>query len=187
MAHTPTITDFQLYIATPLTGANWAYNLNKIVSYLTAGTEDFTLDAITTINDGTIGGDLNVTGDLIVSGIAPGIGMQDRGDPVAYDFTKPDFTIDSAWHDLDLSAIAPAGAKVIWLSVGVSSSGNAAVFFRKKGNANAFNIQRAIGIAANVLAYSLPVFCDTNRFVQYYVENSGVWTSINVSVTGWQF
>jgi len=67
---TPTITDFVLYVATPLTNSDWAYNWTKLVSCVTDGTEDFTINSLTTTDDITVGGDADITGTLTAGSLA---------------------------------------------------------------------------------------------------------------------
>ena len=51
-----------------------------------------------------------------------GAELVNRGDPDAYDFTLGDFIRDSAWHDLDLSAIIPVGTRAIIFNTQLQST-----------------------------------------------------------------
>lgn len=110
----------------------------------------------------------------------------DRGDPAAYDYAKEDLTIDGAWHDLDLSALVPAGAKAVLLIGHVE--GNAIAWkinFRQKGNTNEINHGDMETIRANVTRHrSLIVAVDVNRVVQYNADNES-WTHLDLAVRGW--
>lgn len=110
----------------------------------------------------------------------------DRGDPSAWDFTKADLTTDGAWHDLDLSAIVPAGAKLILITVMCNEDAvNKWFYLRQKGNSNDFNrsaIRQQVANLANEAV--MMVSCDQNRKIQYLATNT-VWTVIYIEVRGW--
>ncbi|GAH84380.1 unnamed protein product, partial [marine sediment metagenome] len=91
----------------------------------------------------------------------------DRGDPAAVDWVTGDFTRDGAWHDLDLSAIVPAGAKAVVFQGFFKSSVVEEIFqLRKKGNANAVNVsQLRSQVAAVLISGDLTCPCDTDRFI----------------------
>jgi hypothetical protein len=112
----------------------------------------------------------------------------DRGDPTGYDFTLPNFTIDTNWHDLDLSAIVPAeGANhLVHIKCNISNN-TAGIFFqlRKKGNTEVFNsATQRIQVADIQTNMNVFVMCDNNRIIQYQGVSS-VFTSINFVVRGW--
>jgi len=111
-----------------------------------------------------------------------------NSDAAAYDFTLANFTIDTAWHDLDLSAIVPAGAIAVLVQWGVRNSTNAdiAVALRRNGMTNTIEIVYGRSIAVNVISpYNLMVPCDANRVIEYRITNVGTWDYLSMIVTGW--
>lgn len=115
-------------------------------------------------------------------------GFVDRGDPAAQDFTLVFFTQDNAWHDIDLSAIAPAGAKAVSLSIIVTSQGvGRSIKLRTKSNINDKNISSVFGGAVGVPAggdYTCPL--DESRFLQYKMLTDS-FTFISFTVKGWWY
>jgi hypothetical protein len=114
----------------------------------------------------------------------------DRGDPSGYDFAVGSFTVDNAWHDLDLSSIVPAeaaGKRVFFLVLAAKTggSGSQALAFRTKGQTNPYD-QDGISIIDDTIVHrgSFWVECDSNREIQYLVTGSA-WSSINFVVRGW--
>lgn len=118
--------------------------------------------------------------------IGAGLQYEDRGDPTAYDFLIADFTTDGNWHDLDLSAIVPKGVKLVHFTVIVGDdSSNKYIYFRKNGNANAYNANQAKTIVANIYTpYDFFCVCDNNRVIEYMASNT-TWSSIALIVRGW--
>lgn len=117
-----------------------------------------------------------------------GGGMQyvDRGDPATVDFSVGDFITDESWHDLDLSAIVPAGAPTVFMALEVED-GQAENYikFRKKGNTNSENVQeirtQVAGIRNTMTGL---VSLDTDRKLEY-MTTATTWTRINLTVRGW--
>jgi hypothetical protein len=60
----PSITALTRYINRKLRGIDWNNNFQKIVNWLTDGTADISFNTIETTNDISIGGDLDVVGDI---------------------------------------------------------------------------------------------------------------------------
>jgi len=111
----------------------------------------------------------------------------DRGDASAPDHTQATLTIDSAWHDWDLSGIVPAGATSVLIRALVSNATAAsAIWLRKNGQSNTVNSAtlRATAPAQTVVA-DLVVACDANRVIEYYVGNLGTYDDIDLTVAGW--
>jgi hypothetical protein len=110
----------------------------------------------------------------------------DRGDVAAYDFTLSSFTIDSGWHDLDLSAICPTGTTLVLLRVWVKCNDAwKQVKFRTKGNANEINItvlKTLFGI--DYWFYDVWVAPNTAGIIQYWFETAD-YDSLGVFVRGW--
>jgi len=110
----------------------------------------------------------------------------DRGDFGAYDFDNTDFTADSQWHDLDLSAIIPANAVVVFFSVYMKNpSQQASIIFRKKGYVNELNIARQYtpdvdeSIVGN---FFVPVGSD--GIIEYKTTNIN-WAFLHLAIRGW--
>lgn len=110
----------------------------------------------------------------------------DRGDPAAVDYTAATLTKDGAMHDLDLSAIVPAGATLIKLSGSIKhTAAGTYILFCENGNSNLINVRVANTQVANIdLYFSFDVSCDAGRVVEYQTTNAAI-TSINVTVAGW--
>lgn len=111
----------------------------------------------------------------------------DRGDPSGGDFNAASYTKDGAFHDLDLSSIVPAGAKAVLMRIYFKSDTvGVQLIFRKKGNANTFNISSVfVQVANTFIGYDLVVPCSTARVIQYNVSASGTWANIDTVVGGW--
>jgi hypothetical protein len=111
----------------------------------------------------------------------------DRGDPSAVDFAHGALTINGAYHNLDLSSIVPAGAKAVLIRLTLANATSGVYFrMRENGNSNTFNnfgyvIPTSSGPGQSVSAV---VACDTDRVIEYAIENSGSW-SIGLTVGGW--
>lgn len=115
-------------------------------------------------------------------------GMIDRGDPAAWDRTAG-WTADDAWHDWDLSAIVPAGAKTIKIRVHLLNTAIGIAFaFRKNGNANAYvTTQRTTLVASAGFDNEMTVACDNDRIIEYLAGAGGTWSRIWAVVVGWWF
>lgn len=112
----------------------------------------------------------------------------DRGDPAAADWTEATLTKDGAWHDLDCSAIVPAGAKAILFGMSLQNDRVGQVFsMRKKTNFNAINVfMQRTQVSWTFIDEDGVVPCDNNRFVQYNADTLG-WANIKLAVKGWWF
>lgn len=109
-----------------------------------------------------------------------------RGNVSEWDWEVGDFTTDGNWHDLDCSSIVPAGAIAISFCYEIQDElTGAVVLFRENGIAQYYNSDGVATQAANVAVIGrLVSFCDSNRVIEYYTENT-TWTTINVAITGW--
>lgn len=111
-----------------------------------------------------------------------------RGDPVVetYDYTAASFTKDGAWHDLDLSALVPAGAKIVRLGGNVTDDVTGSVFkLRKKDSASEYTTSLIRTSVINLAAdYEFAVECNANRVIQYWTSNV-TWVAIYLTVLGW--
>ena len=113
-------------------------------------------------------------------------GLVDRGDPAVADKLTADFTLDAAWHDLDLSAIVPAGAKWIFFEIEMDPGAGTEQFsLRKNGNANERNVTSLYRIAGSGM-YTTDGLCpcDDNRIVEYNATAGGI-TFLLLTVKGW--
>lgn len=112
----------------------------------------------------------------------------DRGDPAAYDFSHATFTIDNAWHDWDLSSVIPAGAKgVVFFFWFANTNVSIDIQLRRKGNVNTKNISNLRTLVASIFRGAEPIVpLDSNRKIQYKIDNIGVW-SIAGCIKGWWF
>lgn len=110
----------------------------------------------------------------------------DRGDPAALDFTKGDLLQDNAWHDLDLSAIVPAGAKAVLIALSIASAYvNKDVKFRKNGVAPTPAISNSRTQVANIYYYTDNVVAvDADRKIEY-LTTVPPWIAINIVIKGW--
>lgn len=111
-----------------------------------------------------------------------------RGDPVVEvpDYTVASFTKDGAWHDLNLSALVPAGAKIIRVSGSVTDDAvGSLLWLRKKGSASSYTGSTVRTNVANLAAdYQFALECDENRVIQYLASNV-TWVTIYLTVLGW--
>ena len=117
-------------------------------------------------------------------------GFIDRGNPTAYDYnetgSKAVLNTDETWHDLDLSAIVPAGAKAVLIRLETCDDELGSEFkLRKKGNSNEYNIVNTNTMVASAKhPWTVVVACDSNRVVQYFGANRA-FIYIRVVITGW--
>ncbi len=115
------------------------------------------------------------------------IGMYvDRGDPAAYDFVTSNFTLDAAWHNLDLSALITLGAKAVLLDFDYkNTSANRHIALKKGGQTNDFNhAQVHTRVAAQDDHASMICAVGPNRIIQYNIDAVG-WTYVNMTLRGW--
>lgn len=113
-------------------------------------------------------------------------GFVDRGDPASFDFDFTSFIYDGAFHDLDLSGIIPSNAKAVLFSLRTTHTGVGQWgWFRKKGNANPWNVSATYSQVASVqLANDLvcPVGPDGKL---EYLFFPGVIVPVYFTVKGW--
>jgi len=110
----------------------------------------------------------------------------DRGDPVTFDFSNPNFIFDSAWHSLDLSGIVPpAGAnQLVHISLTLVTSATAYWYIRETGNVNNINRLSLQPISAGNWELSGWVMMDAVRKIDYYLAWTGI-TVARLSIRGW--
>ncbi|RLC81854.1 MAG: hypothetical protein DRJ03_19710 [Chloroflexi bacterium] len=124
--------------------------------------------------------------EIDCTGLAGRINYVDRGDPAAWDWTVSDFTTDGNWHDLDCSAIVPAGAKAIIFRIHITDDLVGTYFqLRKNGNTNSYSSVMEIVNEANRYNNGTHIVpCDEDRIVEYRTTNTTI-DAINVLVMGW--
>lgn len=110
----------------------------------------------------------------------------DRGDPAAVDFSLANFTRDSAWHDLSLAAIVPAGGTVVHVRIIIQIAVASVGFrLREKGNANIHNAALIFSNLSGYISGDFLVRLDANRVIQYMADTNVSWGVINLTVAGW--
>jgi len=109
----------------------------------------------------------------------------DRGDPAASDWDETGLTADSAWHDLDLSSIVGAGARLVLLRVVLLTGAgeNANMYFRENGNSNEINVSAVLEESDNQ-ARDVWVQTDASGVIEYKLTKTGT-PAIDVTVGGW--
>lgn len=110
----------------------------------------------------------------------------DRGPLGSYDWETGDFTKDGAWHDLDLSAIVPAGTKAVAFSLRIKTPiVNKLFILKPKGLGPAWYFAGAVTQIADMAQYlDLCCACDVNRKIEYNITPT-TWTYITLTVKGW--
>lgn len=110
----------------------------------------------------------------------------DRGDPAAVDFAIGDFTIDGAWHTLDLSGIITLSARAVLLDIDFeNNSANKHITLRQNGNSNNINhFDVSTKVAGQDEHTNSIVSPDSARLIEYKIDATG-WTALTMSVRGW--
>jgi len=113
--------------------------------------------------------------------------MYDRGEPATPDFTESTLTGDGMPHDLDLSGIVPAGAKVIILRCGLSAViPNANFTVCKESGLNPINMDAVFAQVNGVQEFrTLWTFCQINRHIGYQATFDPLTDFLAVSVAAW--
>jgi hypothetical protein len=114
------------------------------------------------------------------------INYVDRGDLNGLDWYWNEFIADALWHDLDCSDVVPQGAQAIHFLLHLRGSVAGTTFrLRKKGYLYTYSCPGLwCQVTQVVQELTVIVPCDTNRFVQYYI-NSNYWNSGYVNILGW--
>ena len=110
----------------------------------------------------------------------------DTRDPAAVDWDQDDLTEDNDWHDLDCSAICPAGTKIIKFRVyGLDDTVDTKFYLRPNGTVNAISRYGIwTQVAAQALTNNFDVPCYDNIVVEYLANQE--WTALQVSILGWE-
>jgi len=109
-----------------------------------------------------------------------------RGDPAAFDFAKPDLTLDDALHTLDLSGIIPANAKAVHIFMYIVCPGVGTCFWLYA--TPAVNYLNSLGVTAQIAGIEIDVDGLLAVTEAGLVEYSGVavaYTTIQILVKGW--
>ena len=124
--------------------------------------------------------------EIDATGLAGRVNYIDRGDPAGWDFQVSDLTTNGAWHDLDLSAIVPAGAKQVHISAYIQDDASTtSLSFRKKGNTQVINVLSGYVPAANTVAkFEGFVTLNAARIIEYMATNQ-TWSGIYIAIRGW--
>lgn len=110
-----------------------------------------------------------------------------KPDQQSYDFTLSDFTIDDNYHDLDLSTLIPAGAKVVLLwgayktntadsEARLAQYGHTGLYLKTLRHQHVVNVGQDIDCL-------MPV--DSNRKIQYAFASGPTYVYINLQVVAW--
>lgn len=110
----------------------------------------------------------------------------DGGNPLGWHYNIGDFTTDGSYHDLDLSAYVPVGAKFVLLRVNLlNSTANKACAFRKNGISQVYNNDYIYCQVAWVsYSQNVIVAVDDDRVIEYAFASGG-WSQIDISIAGW--
>lgn len=115
-------------------------------------------------------------------------GLVNRGDPAIIDFDAGDFTIDSAWHTLDLSAIIPVATNAVLMRCRVRcDSSNRGIYFRTDGNVNTINRSQCQVVSANDDYYYDIVVPTAGLQTIEYLSNIAAFPVIELTVKAWLF
>lgn len=117
-----------------------------------------------------------------------GLTFYDRGDVAADDFALANFTADGNAHDLDLSAIIPAGTKLVVLRL-VATGGTLDRYakFYKKGYVNGLNEGAYLNIHTTghfIFLNGSTIVPDANRKISYKTTLASP-DQLFVTVIGW--
>lgn len=116
-----------------------------------------------------------------------GLRMTSRGDPTEWDKAVGDFTIDSSYHDWDLSSIIGKGTGIVRIR-GQLKNGTALglVKLRKNGNSNELNIcSRTLLVVNENNEFDFTVENDANGIIEYNISSGGAWVTCNMLVVRW--
>jgi len=110
----------------------------------------------------------------------------DRGDLSAVDLTVSEGNKNANFHDWDLSSICPAGTKSVLISIFVScDAAGKNLYLRKNGNSNMYALSGwTTQTTGSNQQFSQWVACDTNRVIEYYVQDTHITNAI-FTVMGW--
>ncbi len=124
--------------------------------------------------------------DYLLKHFTQAVGYYNRGDPAIFDWELSDLIADNNWHDLNLSAIVPAGATIVRFSVLHSATSTSArIMMRQNGNANNFNIaSMRCQVGSLNQDETFLVSPDADRIIEYRIVG-GFTTFLRLTVCGW--
>ena len=110
-------------------------------------------------------------------------------DPTAWDYEKADFVDDTAWNDLDLSAIIGSGKKVIEIRLRIQDGvANSVIQFRTNGQTNAYNaVMRRTQVAAQIYETDFRIETDTDGVIEIdFSPKPTDWNVANIVIRGYR-
>lgn len=114
-----------------------------------------------------------------------GLSYVARAEQTAYDYDQTSLTKDGAWHDLDLSAIIPASAKLVLLRVGASYTAGGSYFrIGKQGDTNSFSVVNVATQVANIINEQTALVPVVNQKIRYWCTAVS-FSSLRLLVLGW--
>lgn len=125
--------------------------------------------------------------DIILSQVKESVGYIDRGDTSGPDFLLGAFTIDAAWHNLDLTPIVTGSPRALLFNVLLNvtpgtppSARFDASFHPLHGNSVNIHVLRP-----NInLFFQCLVAIDSNRLLAYNFDVVP-WSQIALTISGW--
>lgn len=103
------------------------------------------------------------------------------------DFAKTDFTDDVAYNVLNLSAVVPVGAVVVFMACYVKDNlVNSTVSLRRYGNSNAVQTEVLQVIVANMPVRRVVVVGVDDQKVEISINPKPTdWNNVDITVVGW--
>ncbi len=116
-----------------------------------------------------------------------GIRYVDGGDKAAGDYQLGSFTVDDAWHTLDMSAIIGVGVKLVNLFAIVAGTSFADyIEFRTHGNVEEINVALfAIPTGTPQIMDDKWVLTDADGKVDYKAGAVATLVGVDITVRGW--
>lgn len=128
--------------------------------------------------------------DIVAEKVIAEIGIPpcwiQRPDFDGNDFLKEALTIDNAWHELDVSAIVPAGASAAHFHIKVDANTIGGVIYMRPRGRSEFTGTCKVRpqVAGQPIAYFPTVGLDSSRIIEYRIS-SAVWVLINIKIEAW--
>jgi len=131
-------------------------------------------------------GEQGIQGIQGVQGVAGDLEAVNRGSTSSADFAKTDLTIDSGWHDLDLSGQIPEGATFVQLQVEISHPSAGEIFvLKEKDYASGYVVMNMhTQVAGQKMGYRFWIGVNANRIIEYKAA-TGSWGTIDITVVAW--
>jgi len=159
--------------------------VNEAIATLTVYIDAAILAVNNTITEAIA--DLTTYIDDEIDAIPPSLKWYDAGDIETHSFRQEYFSLNGAWHDLDLSSIIPEGTKQVRLSITFKAdSVGRSVYFRKSGNTEYINVATICEYYAKALHYfQIDVFCSDDLQIAYKGYSDIIITQLDVDVIAW--